>query len=173
MTIPANSRHCTGQNHGLISSSKCSWAQSHSVDIEQALTQTDKVPFSPRALHKTMDAYLSAHVGDCLIACKSTTVMAAFKKRSSFTLYRNWWRRSDRIFGMRDNVRDREGEDTWSNTFGFWWSPLKTWRSRISWSKCTQAVLQYCRMLFVLGEVRKAYLATTGVQIKETNLSDG
>jgi hypothetical protein len=66
-------------------------------------------PSSPRALHKTMDAffksegfdtiafketvwrrpaggkysddiYVSAHVDDCLIACKSATVMAAFKQ---------------------------------------------------------------------------------------------
>jgi len=28
----------------------------HSVDIEQAFTQDDKLPFSPRDLHKTMDA---------------------------------------------------------------------------------------------------------------------
>ena len=66
-------------------------------------------PSSPRALHKTIDAffksegfdtigfeesvwrrpaggkysddiYVSAHVDDCLIACKSATVMAAFKR---------------------------------------------------------------------------------------------
>ena len=29
----------------------------HSVDIEQVFTQADKLPLSPRALHKTMDAY--------------------------------------------------------------------------------------------------------------------
>jgi hypothetical protein len=115
----------------------------HSVDIEQAFTQADKLPegvngryfinpppgspdagnkdivyevlrplhgnpSSPRALHKTMDAYfksegfdtvgfeesvwrrpaggkyaedifVSAHVDDCLIACKSATVMVSFK----------------------------------------------------------------------------------------------
>jgi len=116
----------------------------HSVDIEQAFTQADKLkegangryfitpppgspdagdksvvyevlkplygnPSSPRALHKTMDAYfrsegfdtigfeesvwrrpaggkyaedifVSAHVDDCLIACKSAGIMATFKK---------------------------------------------------------------------------------------------
>ena len=116
----------------------------HSVDIEQAFTQADKLPegvngryfinpppgspdagnkdivyevlrplygnpSSPRALHKTMDAYfksegfdtvgfeesvwrrpaggkyaddifVSAHVDDCLIACKSAMVMASFKQ---------------------------------------------------------------------------------------------
>jgi hypothetical protein len=116
----------------------------HSIDIEQAFLQADKLmegvnvlyfinppprspdannkdivyevlrplygnPSSPRALHKTMDAffksegfdtigfeesvwkragggkyaediYVSAHVDDCLIACKSKDIMAAFKK---------------------------------------------------------------------------------------------
>ena len=66
MTILANSRHCTGQNHCLISSSKWSWAQSHSVDIEQAFTQADKLPFSPRALHKTMDAYFKSQGVDTI-----------------------------------------------------------------------------------------------------------
>ncbi len=62
-------------------------------------------PSSPRAIHKTMDAffksegfdtvgfqesagggkyaedvYVSAHVDDCLIACKSEDIMAAFRK---------------------------------------------------------------------------------------------
>ena len=116
----------------------------HSVDIEQAFVQADKLkegangryfitpppgspdagdksivyevlkplygnPSSPRALHKTMDAYfrsegfdtigfeesvwrrpaggkyaedifISAHVDDCLIACKSADIMATFKR---------------------------------------------------------------------------------------------
>ena len=116
----------------------------HSVDIEQAFTQADKLsegvngryfinpppgspdvgnkdivyevlrpmygnPPSPRSLHKTMDAYfkiegfdtvgfeesvwrrpadgkyaedifVSAHVDDCLIVCKSATVMTSFKQ---------------------------------------------------------------------------------------------
>ena len=116
----------------------------HSIDIEQAFLQADKLmegvngryfinpppgspdannkdivyevlrplygnPSSPRALHKTMDAffksegfdtigfeesvwkrvgggkyaediYVSAHVDDCLIACQSKDIMTAFKK---------------------------------------------------------------------------------------------
>jgi hypothetical protein len=79
----------------------------HSIDIEQAFLPLYGNPSSPRALHKTMDAffksegfdtigleesvwkragggkyaediYVSAH--DCLIACKSKDIMAAFKK---------------------------------------------------------------------------------------------
>ena len=51
------------------------------------------------------DIYVSAHVDDCLIACKSATVMAAFKQDllSRFVGTDEGLRRSDGILGMRDN----------------------------------------------------------------------